>query len=68
MIELKLTKEELWRIQLSLSTAKNEAEDFLKEAGGDYPVARLRAKVTIDECEDLLKKLLQIENEKQSIV
>ena len=55
-------------MQLSLSTAKNEAEDFLKEAGGDYPVARLRAKVTIDECEDLLKKLLQIENEKQSIV
>ena len=67
MIELKLTKEELWRIQLSLSTAKNQAEDFLKEAGGDYPVARLRAKVTIDEC-DLQKKILQIKHEKRSIL
>ena len=68
MIELKLTKEELWRIQLSLSTAKNQAEDFLKEAGGDYPVARIKAKEVIDECKDLQQKILQIKHEEQSIV
>ena len=68
MIELKLTSGELWRIQLSLATAINEAEDFLKEAGGDYPVARVRAMEVIDECKDLQKKILQIKHEKQSIV
>jgi len=73
MIELKLTYKELWRIHFSLDTAINEAEDFLKEAGGDYPVARIKAKEIIDECKDLQKKLiqpysLQIKNEKQSIV
>lgn len=64
MIELKLTSKELWRIQLSLSTAINEAEDFLKEAGGDYPVARVKATEIINECRDLQKKILQIKNEK----
>lgn len=68
MIELKLTSKELWRIQLSLATAINQAEDFLKEAGGDYPVARVKAKEVIDECKDLQQKILQIKHEKQSIV
>ena len=68
MIELKLKASELWRIQLSLATAINEAEEFLKEAGGDYPVARARAMEVIDECKNLQKKILQIKNEKQSIV
>ena len=68
MIELKLTAKELWRIQLSLATAINQAEDFLKEAGGDYPVARIKAKEVIDECKDLQQKILQIKHEEQSIV
>lgn len=68
MIELKLTKEELSRVQLSLDTAINKAEDFLKEAGGDYPIARMRAKEVIDECKDLQQKVLQLKNEERSIV
>jgi len=59
MIELKLTQKELFRIQLSLETAINEAEDFLKEAGGDYPVARIKATKVINECKDLQEKLIQ---------
>lgn len=63
----------MYRMQLSLDTAINEAEDFLKEAGGDYPVARIKATKVINECKDLQKKLiqpysLQIKNEKQSII
>jgi uncharacterized protein YlxW (UPF0749 family) len=68
MFELKLTKEELWRVQLSLATATNEAEDFLKEVGGDYPVARMRAKVVVDECKDLQQKISQLKNERRSIL
>ena len=55
-------------MQLSLATAINQAEDFLKEAGGDYPVARVKAKEVIDECKDLQQKILQIKHEEQSIV
>ena len=55
-------------MQLSLATAINEAEDFLKEAGGDYPVARLKAMEIISECKDLQKKILQIKHEEQSIL
>jgi len=60
MIELKLTAKELSRVQLSLATAINEAEEFLKEAGGDYPVARIKANEVINECKDLQEKILQI--------
>ena len=68
MIELKLTQKELWRMHFSLATAINEAEDFLKEAGGDYPVARVKATEIINECKDLQKKILQIKHEKRSIL
>jgi len=63
MIELKLTHKELFRVQLSLATAINEAEDFLKEAGGDYPVARIKAAEIINECKDLQQKILQVKKE-----
>lgn len=55
-------------MHFSLATAINEAEDFLKEAGGDYPVARVKATEIINECKDLQRKIVQIKHKKHQIV